>query len=90
MQELLVVLACVSGKGCVETAGHYRQSNPQIQEMIYYSEQVARKHVPQYVIQYFAPVVAYSAGYDGNIALTRSFGLKVSRRTQSLNYTYSF
>lgn len=90
MTELLVIIACYSGKGCTETLNQYREVNPQFNEIVYNAEDMTRKNIPPFIIQYYGPFVAYMVGMEGNITLTKHVSLKVSDKKQSLNFALTF
>lgn len=90
MTELFVIIACSTGQGCAETLNQYREVNPQIKEIIYNAEDMTRKTIPPFIIQYYGPLVAYMVGMEGNVTLTKHISLKVSDKKQSVNFALNF
>ena len=77
MQEFLVVLACLSNKGCSETANAYYQAHPEIKQMVKRQEERVKEYVGPVVVTYASPMFFVAAGGSGNFKLYGDFSLKV-------------
>lgn len=79
MQELLVVLACLTSKGCSETSGAYYQAHPELQEMVKMNERRVKNFVGPIVVESVAPVFFLAQGGTGNFKIYGPLSLKVHK-----------
>ncbi len=79
MQELLVILACLSSKGCSETTGAYYQSHPELQEMVRMNERKIKNFVGPIIVEAAAPIFFVAQGGTGNFKIYGPLSLKVQK-----------
>lgn len=79
MQEFLVILACMSSKGCETTANAYYQSHPELKHAVQTSEEKLKKIVGPTVVAYSAPAFFLAQGGSGTFKLYGDFSLQVDK-----------
>ncbi len=84
MQEFLVILACMSGKGCNETSSAYYQSHPELRHMVEMNEKKIKDFCGPIVVESAAPIAFVAAGGTGNFKLYGDFSLQVKQYTQPM------
>lgn len=90
MEELLVIAACLSNKGCNETSKAYYNVNPTVREYIENVETNSKKLINPFVLEYAGPLVLMSTGTDISVKLNRTFSIKKDKETISLIYKEDF
>lgn len=90
MEEMMVALICINGKGCDESYNTYAYYKPSITEMIKQNETRARNIVPAFVFEYVAPMAASAAGVDISVKLNRNFSIKGTKTTTQLTFKREF
>jgi hypothetical protein len=89
VEEMLVALICINGKGCNEAYISYAYHKPSVTEMITNMELKARDIAPTYVYEYILPMVAASSGVDISVKLNRNFSIKI-KDTTSVTFKKEF
>jgi hypothetical protein len=84
--ELLVVVGCVYGKGCSETATAYYNYNPQLQIIAFNLERLA----PTSLKTYLAPVAFYALNGTPALKLTNVIQLQISKSNKTLIFSKDF
>lgn len=79
MQELLVILACLSSKGCSETSGAYYQAHPELQEMVKLNERRVKNFVGPIIMESAAPILFLAQGGTGNFKIYGPLSLRVKK-----------
>jgi len=83
IQESLVILACMSNRGCYQTTNLYYDYNPQTKEMINkHKDHLARYAGPEAVV--LAPFVLLATRGRGSFRLTKYFSLSLSKNDANL------
>lgn len=84
MQEILVVIACLSGKGCNETSNAYYQAHPELRKMVEMNEKKLKNFVGPIVVESAAPIAFVVAGGTGNFKLYGNFSVEIKQYTQPM------
>lgn len=86
LPELLVALACSSGKGCAETADQYRRQNPWVDQLASRTQDTLRP----LAVNYWGPLAAFAAGRSGSVHLSRNVNLLVSQNETKVEFSVTF
>lgn len=78
IQEVLVLLACISNKGCTPTVSLYYDSNPKIEQTVKTNERIVLKQLAPEVIT-VAPYALFFATGRGSFRLVKNTVLTVGR-----------
>lgn len=90
MEELLVVLACTSGKGCAPTASAYYESRPSLKEFVKHTEYQIKKNTHPTLYEYGIPAVLLSLGTTGTTQLSKDFSVRYNRQFIELIFSKGF
>lgn len=90
MPEILVALACLTSKGCNETATHYYNSRPDIREIVLTVEHRAKAMVGPLVSDYAIPVAVFASGRPANFKLYKNLSAEISLQAQALIFKKEF
>lgn len=89
MEELLVTIACLSGKGCPETVHLYYTYNPKVEAAIKQSTAKATAYIGQDVAR-LAPIAFIAAGGSGSVRINRYISLDISKGEGIVSFKYDF
>jgi hypothetical protein len=84
------MLACLTSKGCSETANIYYDSKPQLQLIAKNLEFKVRHVVGDDLITYAAPIAFYGAGQTATIKLYGPFFIKSNYQFNELLFRKDF
>lgn len=91
IQEFLVVLACLSDKGCSPTSTAYYHARPEVKEMIELQERRIKQWVGPQIVERAAPFVFIAAGGTGNFKLYKNLSLEIKNFNEpKLVYSLGF
>lgn len=90
MEEFLVLLACLEKKGCNETATRYYETHAELRDVVYQSEQVAKKYLPTLVTEYGAPFMYIASGASTTVKLVGPINFVGSVTSPGLQYKKEF
>ena len=90
MTELLVVVACLYGKGCSETSSTYYDSKPELQLFVKRTERRITATVGQATVTYVAPPLIFALGGSGIIKLNQHVNLQVNKNLFELKFNKDF
>lgn len=88
--EALVVLSCVTSKGCQQTSDHYYVTHPELRQIVKYDEEKIKNYLGPFIIEGIGPVLYAAAGGTGTVRLNRYFSLQINRDTNTLSYRLEF
>lgn len=89
IQEVLVLLACISNKGCTNATQLYYDSNPKIEQIIKKNERIMLRQLAPEVIAVAPYILVWGTG-RGNFRINRNFLISVNRETTVLVYYKTF
>jgi hypothetical protein len=90
LTELLVVTACLYGKGCNETYSQYYQTKPSLQHFVMKTEREIQNLVGRHFITYVVPPLAFMTGSAGTTKLTSNLNIQYSRTFAELIFKKDF
>jgi hypothetical protein len=86
MIEGLVILACISGKGCNESLTSYYVTHPSLVEYVERNERDVKKLLNPYVIEYILPMAAFITNTSASFRIYNGFSLVANVNNVSLNF----
>jgi len=84
--EVLVILACVTGKGCAETSTSYYNTSPALRDLVKDNEVKVRQVLGPYVVEYVVPVMGLGVGSSSYIKINKNFSTKLENNVVYLKY----
>jgi hypothetical protein len=90
MEELLLAIACLNGKGCAPTSVRYYETHKDIQSAFLNSEQKIKQHIPEVILVFGSPIATWAAGKTASIQLYKGIKLEVGKNVQIIKYVISF
>lgn len=90
LSEGLVILACVSGKGCSPTSERYLETHVDFKQALEHESARMRKFLPEFIVTYAGPMLLLANRQQATLRLTGSTILEVSNEKQFIRYNYDF
>jgi hypothetical protein len=79
MEEILVIFACLSSKGCTETSNLYYNTHPEIRQILKNSEDELKRRSNPFFISYVGPAIVAVAGGTGTVKINKHFNLQLNK-----------
>jgi hypothetical protein len=90
MEEALVALACLSGKGCSNTTTLYYNQHPALKQFAAKKEQEIKQYVPDFVISFCLPIAAVAVGQKSLIKISKNVSLEMGTHENTFIYGITF
>jgi len=90
MKELLVLLSCFKGYGCLETTQAYYQSEPELQYQAELTKNTITKKVGDRTVSLIVPALYLLGGQSASIKITKNSAIQLSTTQYKLGYSYEF
>lgn len=90
LQEAVVILACVTSKGCSQTSGHYFNLNPDTKKIIKRQEKKIKEYIGPDLPTVVGPGLFLAVGGTGTIRLNRYFSIQTGPKKTILTYRIEF
>jgi hypothetical protein len=88
--EILVVIACLTGKGCPESAALYYDTHPELQSVKQVVEDKYISKIPDFIKNLIVPAIAIGGGASGSIKIDENFSIQGNKDEQTIVYNLSF
>ncbi len=91
LQEAVVILACVTSKGCSQTSGHYFNTNPESKKIMKKHEKKIRDYIGhEEALLVIGPTLFFAAGGTGTIRLAKNWNLQLNKEKAIISYRIEF
>ena len=90
LQEAVVILACVSSKGCSETSSLYFTHNPDTKRYLKVQEEKIKEYVGPDLVTVVGPSLFFAFGGTATLKLTKNVSLQTGPKKTILTYRIEF
>lgn len=86
MQEVIVLLACLYSKGCLEAREAYYNNKPEVAEELQIKENIVRNAVGPFVVNIVAPVTKAAIDKEIYFKVNKNVNIKLNEQAISLQF----
>jgi hypothetical protein len=90
MQELIVIAACATSKGCLESTQAYKFYNVETYRESSRTYEKLLKTAPNWAITYIFPTIAVISRQKAVLRLDNNFSTEVSSESMTIKFDYEF